>query len=366
MDLYTVLGVSRSASADEIERAYRRLARQCHPGLNPGDRRAEERFRQVEGAYQVLGNRERRLAYDRHGMVPVASDAPEARVSFAGFDFSATVEGASAATFSELFADVFQDAARRATSADRGLDIEVPLRLPFADAIRGAVCAVTIERQARCPACRGHGWIATAPANCPECEGTGARPAARGHMVFSRQCERCGGRGYSSTDVCRGCAGAGVQSRRETVHVQVPAGVEDGARLVLPGEGHGVRGGNPGDLHVVVSVEAHPYFGRAGRDLRLTLPLAIQEAALGARVDVPTLDGPVKLRIPPGTASGQRFRLRGRGVPSASGHPDEAGDLLVEIQIVLPPVRDERSKALLREFGQLNDVDVRKDLFEKR
>ena len=363
MDLYSVLGVQRSASPDEIERAYRRLARRYHPGLNPGDRRAEERFRQVEGAYEILGNRDRRQSYDRHGIVPASGEIATTRVSFAGFDFSAAAEGASAATFSELFADVFQDAARRATSTERGLDIEVPLRLTFEEAVRGATFGMPIVRQAPCSVCRGQGWTAAAPQSCEECGGAGVHHVARGHMVFTRKCERCDGLGDLSRDVCRTCAGAGVQTQRETVRVDVPAGIDAGARLVISGQGHTVRGGAPGDLHVLVDVAPHRYFERSGRDLRLTLPVAVHEAALGARVDVPTLDGPVKLRVPPGTASGQRFRLRGRGVGSSDGNPETAGDLLVDVQIVLPPVRDERSKALLREFAALNDVDVRKDLF---
>jgi molecular chaperone DnaJ len=183
-------------------------------------------------------------------------------------------------------------------------------------------------------------------------------------MVFTKPCEACDGAGRLTWEPCRPCRGAGLQTRSEVVSVMVPPGVESGARLSVPGRGHvGARGGPAGDLYIVVEVGDHPFLRREGRDLRLTLPVAVHEAALGARVSVPTLDGPVQLRIPPGTSSGQRLRLRGRGVPSASGLKAEAGDLLVEVQIVLPPVRDERSKALLREFGELNGQDVRAHLF---
>ena len=364
MDLYGVLGVPRSASADEIDRAYRRLARRYHPGLNPGDRQSEERFRAVDAAYRVLGDRERRVAYDRRGTAPEPKPVvATAEVSFAGFDFSATADGSTATTFSELFADVFQDAARRAASPDRRLHIEATLPLAFEDALRGGRFPVTVVRQERCAACRGHGWLSATPRPCSDCGGAGVQRSARGHMVFSRPCDRCGGRGHQATELCGRCGGAGVQPLAERVLVQVPPGVEAGARLVVPGYGHAARGGAAGDLYVTVEVAAHRVFRRAGRDLLLTLPVAVHEAALGARVDVPTLDDPAKLRIPPGTASGQRFRLRGRGAPSA-GDPSQAGDLLIEIQIVLPPVRDEQSKALLREFGRLNDVDVRKGLFD--
>ncbi len=363
MDLYAILGVARSASSGEIDRAYKRLARQCHPGVNPGDRQAAARFQQVETAYEILGDHESRMAYDRHGTVPAAVDTVEATVSFAGFDFSAAAEGAGAATFSELFADVFQDAARRATSSDRGLTIDVTLRLSFVEAARGGLFSVPIVRQERCGECRGQGVTNASAVPCPECAGRGMQRSARGHMVFSKSCERCDGRGLLNSQACRVCGGTGVHARGETVMVHVPAGVDPGARLILPGRGHAARGGAPGDLHVHLDVEAHPFFRRQGRDVLVTVPLAIHEAALGARIEVPTLDGPVPVRIPAGTASGQQLRLRGHGVPGASGLPDDAGDLVVDIQVVLPAVRDERSKDLLREFGKLNDIDVRKHLF---
>jgi molecular chaperone DnaJ len=363
MDLYSVLGISSSASAGEIERAYRKLARQFHPGLNPGDRHAEERFRQVDAAYRVLGDEARRREYDQQGVLPVAAEHVERRVSFSGFDFSAPADGPAAATFSELFADVFQDAARRATSADRGLEIEASLRLAFEDALRGGQFPLVIARQERCAACGGQGWTSRSPAPCPECGGQGTRQWARGHMIFTKKCEACEGRGALTSQICFACGGAGLQGGTDVVMIDVPAGIESGARLVVPGRGHAVRGGAPGDLYVTVDVAAHPFFRRAGGDVLLTLPVAVHEAALGARVDVPTLAAPVKLRIPPGTSSGQRFRLRGRGAPSRTGDPNDAGDLVIEIAIVLPPVRDERSRELLREFGRLNDADVRRHLF---
>jgi len=186
----------------------------------------------------------------------------------------------------------------------------------------------------------------------------------RGHMVFTRACDHCGGAGRLQTQPCRACGGSGVQARSEVVTVTVPPGVESGSRIAVPGRGHAAaRGARPGDLYVTVSVADHPHFRRVGRDIHLTLPVAIHEAVLGARVDVPTLDGRIRLRIPPGTASGQRLRLRGRGVPPVPGVDAEAGDLIVEVQIVLPPIRDERSRELLREFGRLNDQDVRAGLF---
>ena len=364
MDLYSTLGVSRSASADEIDRAYRRLARRYHPGVNPGDRLAEERFRQVDVAYRVLADADQRREYDRRGAVPTALPEVHATVSFEGFDFSALAEGPRAATFSELFADVFQDAARRATTPERGGPLEITCPLSFDDAIRGGRFPLSIVRDERCPACSGDGRIARPPAPCPACGGEGTRRWARGHMVFTKDCEHCEATGYLTSQSCRTCGGMGVQPRSEVVTLNIPPGVESGARLAVPSRGHAApHGGTAGDLCVTIEVAEHPFFKRMGRDVQVSLPVAIHEAALGARVDVPTIDGPVRLRIPPGTPSGQRLRIRGHGVPSPNGDPAQAGDLLVDIQIVLPPVRDERSRELLREFGRINDGDVREHLF---
>ncbi len=365
MDLYALLGVGRTASAVEIERAYRRLARRYHPGVNPGDRMAEGLFRQVQHAFDVLGDIERRCDYDRGAQSSLPAGAAVS-VSLEGFDFSAPADAAQAATFAELFSDVFQDAAREATTPTRGHDVDVTLRVSFRDAVRGGAFPISVVRQERCVACAGDGRVPRPPAVCPACGGAGARRWTRGHLVFARTCEGCEGAGQVSVQACRVCGGVGLQPRSEVVTVFLPAGVESAGRISVPSRGHaGARGGPAGDLYVTVDVEPHAFFTRCGRDLRLTLPLAVHEAALGARVDVPTLDEPVRLRIPPATPSGRRFLIRGLGVPAAAGAPpDTAGDLIVDVQIVLPPVRDERSKALLREFGLLNGQHVRDFLFE--
>jgi molecular chaperone DnaJ len=365
VDFYTVLGVTRAASADEIERAYRRLARRHHPGVNPGDRVARQLYQHVLEAYAVLADVEQRSAYDR-GSRPaptVAESTPT--VSFAGFDFSAPADGPSAATFSEMFAGVFQQAARRATAPDQGSDLELDLSLSFEDAMRGGGFPLSITRQDRCPACGGDGRRARAPVSCPECGGQGLRRWARGHMVFTAPCEMCHGEGRLSIERCPTCQGSGLQPRGEIVTVAVPPGVEDGARLVVPGRGHlSGQGGAVGDLYVRVRVGTHRVFRRVGRDLHIDLPVAAHEAALGARVDVPTLSEPVRVKIPPGTSSGQSLRLSGRGVPAGSP-AQPAGDLLIDVQIVMPPLRDERSRELMREFGRLNPSDVRRHLFEE-
>jgi molecular chaperone DnaJ len=363
VDLYGALDLAPTASAADIERAYLRLARRYHPRINPGDRHAEERYRQVQSAYEVLGHPERRQDYDAGRLAP-AGGAPtiDATIAFEGFDFASVAQGQDAATFSELFADVFQDAARRALSPEAGSPIELTLPLSFLDAMRGGTCPVSIVRQERCHSCEGHGRVAVPPRPCPLCQGQGATRWARGHMVFTKPCDGCDATGRLTSVPCRPCAASGLHSRSELVTIVVPPGVEDGARLAIPGRGHaGARGGPAGDLYVTAQVAPHPVFRREGRDLCFTLPVAVHEAALGAQVEVPTLAEPVTVRIPPGTGSGARLRLRGHGVPGPS--VDLSGDLIAELQIVLPPVRDERSRALLREFGERNPVDVRAGLF---
>jgi molecular chaperone DnaJ len=326
---------------------------------------AADLFRQVHHAFEVLGNAERRREYDR-GSGDQAPQAAAVSVALEGFDFSAPADAAQSATFAELFADVFQDAAREATTPTRGQDIALELHVSFRDAVGGGSFPVSVVRQERCPTCAGDGRVPRPPVVCQACGGAGARRWVRGHMVFTRTCDACDGAGHVSAHTCRGCAGVGLQPRSEVATIVLPAGAEPGDRLAVPGRGHaGARGGPAGDLYVTLAVEPHPFFRREGRDLHLTLPVAVHEAALGARVDVPTLGAPVRLRLPAGTPSGRRFRIRGAGVPAAAGSPpDSAGDLVVEVQIVLPPVRDERSKELLREFGRLNGQNVRDYLFE--
>lgn len=366
MDLYAVLDLTSAASPADIERAYLRLARRYHPGINPGDRLGAVRYRQVQEAYEVLGDPARRQQYDQGVRGAAAAGAV---IAFDGFDFSSTAQGAEAATFSELFADVFQDAARRVFDQERGTSIELTMQLSFEEAMRGGTVPISVVRQERCPGCGGAGVVAHAPVICPRCDGQGATRWARGHMTFTKPCEPCGGTGQITRMDCRTCAGSGVQARSEVVTVTIPPGVDSQARLVVPGRGHsGPNGGPAGDLYVTIEVAPHPVFRREGRDLHVTVPVAIHEAALGARIEVPTLAGPIKARIPAGTGGGTRIRIRGQGVPGPGGLSrldDETGDLVIEIQLVLPPVQDERSKALLREFARLNPADVRAHLFEQ-
>lgn len=363
MDLYQVLGVPRNAASADVERAYMRLARRYHPGINPGDGVSAELYRRVQEAYAVLADPERRREYDR-GASPAPVATVEATVAFQGFDFSSLAEGAAAATFSELFADVFQDAARRVSAPEQGTSFEIALRVSFEDAVRGGQFPLSVTRSERCGACAGTGQVPRPPLACPQCAGAGSTRWARGHMVFTKGCEACGGAGQIVSQSCRICGNAGVHARSEVVTLGLPPGIESGARISVPGRGHaGARGGPAGDLYVTIDVAPHPYLRREGRDLAMVLPVAVHEAALGAKITVPTLDGAVALKIPAGSASGQRLRIRGRGVAGDASGEVPPGDLIAELQIVLPPVRDERSKELLREFGRLNDIDVRRHLF---
>jgi molecular chaperone DnaJ len=356
MDFYVILGVARSASMPEVKRAYRRLARRYHPDINPGDREAAERFKEILSAYETLSDPERRRRYDQGGFERDIESA--ASVGFEGFDFSAAVHANRQSTFGDLFADVLRREHERAARPERGADLHATVTVDLEEAVAGAETPLTITRQERCASCQGRGTRAAPGAECVQCQGSGVLRSARGHMVFAQPCPRCHGSGVERQQRCAPCHGTGVEARTETVSVPLPAGVADGVRLRLADRGHaGVRGGPAGDLYVTVQVRPHPRFRRDGDDLFLEVPVAIHEAALGARIDVTGLDGPVRVRIPPGTQSGQRFRLRGRGAPSM--RTSQRGDLVVEARLMLPAVLDERSKELLREFGRINGDRVR-------
>jgi molecular chaperone DnaJ len=361
MDFYIVLGLDRGASPGDVKRAYKRLARRFHPDINPGDRKAAAQFRQIADAYETLIDPDRRRRYDTgaENRTPTAASA----FGFEGFDFSVSVNGASASTFGDLFADVLhQRGARRPQGEpERGADLHHAVTLSFEEAMRGGQRPITVTRQVRCRTCQGLGRLHTSESRCPHCHGAGAVKSARGHMVFSKPCAHCGGSGRQQQTICPTCGGQQFETRSEPLTVQVPPGLGDGARVRVPGMGHvGPNGGETGDLYITVRVQPHPLFRRDGDDLHLVMPLAVHEAALGAKVDVPALDGPARLRVPPGTQSGQRFRLRERGAPSP--RDGRRGDLVVEVRLVLPKLLDERSKELLREFGKINNDDVRKDL----
>lgn len=361
MDLYAVLGLQPGATLADIKRAYRRLARRYHPGINPGDGAAAALFQRITEAYETLTDPARRQQYEAGGAAAPASGAGAPSFEFAGFDFSVAARGAQAATFTELFADVLHPLAPGDRGRpEAGADLHAALTVPFADAMRGVHGQVIVTRHEVCPGCGGSGSVHAAEARCVHCHATGRVRWARGHMVFSKSCDACAGTGRQRHQRCGICAAQGRTVRSEAIAVYVPPGTADGARLHLAGRGHAGRYGGPtGDLHVTVHVAPHPLFRREGDDLHLALPVAVHEAVLGARVEVPTLDGVVKLRIPPGTQAGRRLRLAGRGVPTVTG---ERGDLIVEVRLVLPERVDDRSRELMREFGRINAEDVRRDL----
>ena len=361
MDLYVILGVQREATPGDIKRAYKRLARKYHPDINPGDRVAAAQFRQIAEAYATLSDPDSRRRYDSSGEGP--GDATPSTFGFEGFDFSVSVSGASASTFGDLFADILQtrDERRAAGAAERGADLHQAVTCSFEEAMRGGERQLTVTRQEHCRTCRGTGVLRTAESRCLRCHGSGVLKSARGHMVFSKSCTECGGSGRQASTRCTACGGHQMEIRSEPLVVQLPPGLSDGTRIRVAGRGHAGRNAGPaGDLYITVHVEPHPRFRREGDDLHLVLPLAVHEAGLGAKIAVPTLDGPARLRVPPGTQSGQRFRLRERGV--VSPRSGRRGDLVVEVRLVLPKVLDERSKALLEEFGRINREDVRREL----
>jgi molecular chaperone DnaJ len=361
MDFYLVLGLGREATVGDIKRAYRRLARRYHPDINPGDRLAATQFRQIAEAYETLSDPDRRRQYDTGTGI---GGPEEPRIyGFEGFDFSVSAHGNTASTFGELFAEVFRQRAETQTTGEpeRGADLHQVVALSFEEAMIGGQRSLTVTRLHPCSVCEGAGWLRTAERRCHQCQGAGVLKSARGHMVFSKPCDGCHGSGLQSATACMSCGGQQFERRTGTLTMALPAGLEDGAQVRIPGKGHaGPNNGDPGDVFLTVRVEPHPVFRREGDDLHVVVPIAIHEAALGAKLDVPALDGRARLRVPPGTQSGQRFRLRERGVPSA--RTGRRGDLVAEVRLVLPRLLDERSKELLREFGRLNGDDVRKDL----
>jgi molecular chaperone DnaJ len=346
-DYYKVLGVPETATDKEITRAYRKLARQLHPDANPDNPPAEERFKAVSAAYDVLGDAEKRKEYDEIRRLGPrtfgAGPAGPGGFTFRVDDLGGRVDGlGSLGDIGDLFGDdllggLFGGGRRgsRAPRGQRGRDLEDELHLSFEDAIRGTTTSVKVTSEVPCATCGGSGARPdTSPTVCSQCGGRGVLDEDQGLFSFSRPCSRCGGRGHIVEDPCPTCGGSGTELRARDVKVRVPAGVEDGQTIRVKGRGGpGSGGARPGDLFVRVRVAPHPLFGRRGRDLTLTVPITFVEAALGADVKVPTLEGaPVTVRVPPGTPSGRTFRLRGRGISTPKG----TGDLLVSVEIAVP------------------------------
>jgi molecular chaperone DnaJ len=360
MDLYELLGVRRNAGASEFRRAWHRLARALHPALNPGDPVAAARFAEVKHAFAVLSDPQRRAAYDR-GEREAAPVAPLPEGGFEGFDFSARV-----LTETVGFREIFDSASRPNDAPDslRGEDLEQATRVSFEESMRGTTTRVQLVRFEPCPGCQGSGDVAFGPVVCPRCQGSGSVRGSRGHMIFSRPCRDCGGSGTLRRQPCPRCAGEGRVAASEWLDLSIPAGVDEGSHVRIPGAGNaGRRGGPAGDLVLSVQVEPHPLFRREGEDLHCVVPVAMVAAAVGAHVEVPTPDGPVTIEMPAGTQNGQRFRLRKRGVPrlGESGR----GDLWVEARVVIPAVTEDRPRALLRELAALLPPSAATDALEE-
>lgn len=379
-DYYELLGVSRKATAKDIRTAFRKLARKYHPDLNPGDKAAEEKFKQLQEAYDVLSDSKKRQMYDQYGFYsdnippggygpggPDANAGPGVNFDFGGFDFGGgQAGGTGGSSFRDLFSQFFGGRARAADydgESEPGGDLEYQIEIDFWDAVRGAVKKLQITRLDVCETCQGAGYVGT-PQTCNTCGGTGTIQQSAGKMRFNVPCTRCGGTGKLRT-ACKACGGEGRVRRVETIDVRIPAGVADGGRVRVPGKGNaGTAGATPGDLYLHVKVKHHPFFERRGNDLYTKIPVTISEATLGAKVEVPTIDGRAIVRIPPGTNSGKTLRLREKGVPSARPGASR-GDQYVEIQVVVPQPTDERVRNLMKELESVAPEDPRKDLFSK-
>ena len=357
-DFYKTLGVARGASLDDIRKSYRKLARKYHPDVNPGDRTAEERFKKISEAYEVLSDPKKREVYDAYGTYsenfrPRPGDGRG--FDFSGFDFSEL--GGSG--FSDFFSRMFQGGPE--PPRPQGRDLEYQISMSFDDALNGLRTQIAYDRMEACRSCRGSGQASAERAgSCPLCRGTGKLAQMRGPARVMTDCHRCGGTGRINRQ-CPSCSGHGRISTPTRLEVRIPAGVQNGSRIRFAGKGEaGLGGAPPGDLYVVAKVTSHPFFERKGDNIYCKVPVTVTEAALGAKIQVPTIDGRSLLKIPPGTQGGQKFRLRGKGAPSLRAA--RRGDQFVEVRVVVPRIADERSKELLRELAQLNPADPRAGL----
>jgi molecular chaperone DnaJ len=403
-DYYELLGVKKSASAEDIRKAFRKLARKYHPDVNPGDKAAEEKFKAMSEANDVLSDPKKRKIYDQLGFYsdnidPAAAEAyargsptgaggfggfpggqpsdagnQGANFDFSGFDFSDMFEGggrgrrassSGSGGFRDIFSGIFggRGGANVQEGPEPGSDLEYQVNVPFWTTIRGGVMRLNITRRDVCGNCHGDGYIES-PGKCPECGGTGQITQTGGRMKFNVPCPRCHGTG-KNISTCPVCHGEGTVERTEPLEVRIKAGTRDGQRIRLAGKGNaGVHGGPAGDLYVIIRAGEHPVFHRESDDIRITVPVTATEAALGAKIEVPTIDGRTLLKIPPGTQSGQKLRLREKGVPSAT-REGARGDEIVEVKVTVPTPRDERTKELLRELAKLNPEDPRAELWKE-
>jgi molecular chaperone DnaJ len=365
VDLYKALEVSKEASQDEIRRSYRRLARKYHPDANPGDRQAEERFKGIQQAYEVLSKPEKRREYD---------EGPRTFFGSQGAGHSGT-GGADFEDISDLLGgfgnlgDIFGRSSGTTRTANvKGENITVNVRLSFKDALNGVTTRVGVPVEEACGECRGTGAApGTAPMTCPECGGRGLQSRDQGFFALSTPCSRCGGEGRIIEKPCSVCGGNGRVRRNRQVKVRIPAGAKDGMKVRIPGRGSpGRRGGPAGDLYVVTRVEEHPVFRRRGDDFVVEVPVSFVEAVLGAQIEVPRPSGgTVRVKLPAGTQDGKQFKVRGAGAPRTKKNGAEKGDLIVRVGVVVPKKLKRREREILEALAEERDEDVREDLFKK-
>jgi molecular chaperone DnaJ len=367
-DLYQILGVARGASHDEIRKAYRKLARKHHPDINPGNKDAENKFKEISAAYEVLGDEDKRKLYDEFGEAGLAAgfDPEKARTyqqwqqqaghSGGAYDFNQD-------DFADLFSgfgDVFGAGTRGRSGPARGHDIQSTMDIDFLDAVRGFQTSITLQRPVSCETCDGTGAKpGSAPRVCPECQGSGTKAAAQGPLQFRRTCPRCFGSGQLPGDPCPTCRGSGRITRPDTIRVNIPPGADPTKQIRLRGKGEaGLRGGPPGDLLITPRIRPHPLLARSGRDLTMDLPITVAEALLGGEIEVPTPTGNIKVKIPAGAQSGQQLRVRGKGVAAHGQTP--AGDLFLRLMVRVP--KNSLGRETIEKIVAAYEEDVRKDV----
>jgi molecular chaperone DnaJ len=349
-DYYEILGVERTVSDEELKKNYRKIAMQCHPDKNPGDKKAEDRFKEAAEAYEVLSDRQKREIYDQYGHEGLSN------TGFRGFNGFEDVFS----HFSDIFEDAFgfgSSRGRSRSSSRAGADLRYDLKISFTDAAFGLTTTLDLEKLATCQDCHGSGAApGTAPETCRTCQGRGQVIQSSGFFTISSPCPHCGGHGKFISKPCKRCNGMGKESARKKVQVKIPAGVETGSRLRLSGEGEaGDHGGPHGDLYVFLTVEEHDFFQRSNDDIICRIPISFVQAALGATIEVPTLETKEKLKVPKGTQTGRTFRLKGRGIPHLRGYG--RGDQIIEIFVKTPVDLDRKQEELLKEFEKLSHAD---------
>jgi len=362
-DYYKILGVDRKASLADTKKAYRKLARKYHPDLNPGDKAAEAKFKEIQEAYSILSDSEKKRQYDQFGFV---GDAPPGGAQyrsytggFEGFDFA----NFGSSTFRDFFENIFGGAApQTGMRAERGGDLHYTMKVGFEDAIHGLQTKIKLNRMVTCSTCGGYGHVQRGTqGTCPVCGGSGQQSIHRGFMKFSTACSACGGTGKTAGEECPTCRGQSLVLKTELINVRIPGGVNTGSKVRIPKKGNGgKRGGPPGDLFITVEVNPHPLFRREGSNIYLKLPITVPEATLGAKIEVPTFYGETKIRIPPGTKCGQKFRLKDKGAPIPGRKA--RGDQFVEVSIVPPPYNDEKIRELMRELEKVSAQNPREKI----